>query len=226
MSQPRRWLDEVLDVIHLLGGKAHYDDIYRAIYDRKIMNLEVNKNWKAAVRQTIEKYSIDSEAFCGKANIFYSVEGKGSGTWGIREPFRRKIDDGIPIEVLQKKYAIDREGLKELSDQQLKSKAKSHQTDTPMKRKASIKTYDRNPYVSEYAKRKARGYCQLCNQAAPFRDKDNTPYLETHHIIWLSQGGGDTIDNTVALCPNCHRKMHIVNGKEDVETLRSLTQED
>ncbi|WP_296863638.1 HNH endonuclease [Thermosyntropha sp.] len=29
------------------------------------------------------------------------------------------------------------------------------------------------------------------------------------HIEWLSRGGTDTIDNTVALCPNCHRKMHV-----------------
>lgn len=24
---------------------------------------------------------------------------------------------------------------------------------------------------------------------------------------WLSNDGEDTIDNTIALCPNCHRKM-------------------
>ena len=40
------------------------------------------------------------------------------------------------------------------------------------------------------------------------RKKDNTPYLEVHHKIRLSDGGEDTIDNVVALCPNCHRKAH------------------
>ena len=44
--------------------------------------------------------------------------------------------------------------------------------------------------------------------------------METHHIEWLSKGGSDTIDNTVALCPNCHRKMHIVNDERDTETLK------
>jgi 5-methylcytosine-specific restriction protein A len=24
----------------------------------------------------------------------------------------------------------------------------------------------------------------------------------------LSEGGGDTVDNAVALCPNCHRECH------------------
>ena len=48
-----------------------------------------------------------------------------------------------------------------------------------------------------------------------------------HHIVWLSNGGEDSTDNTVALCPNCHRKMHILDDPADVEklkeTVRSLT---
>lgn len=47
-------------------------------------------------------------------------------------------------------------------------------------------------------------------------------YLETHHIVWVSQGGSDTMDNTVALCPNCHRKMHVLNLKEDKEYLKAV----
>ena len=69
---------------------------------------------------------------------------------------------------------------------------------------------------------KLKDVCQLCRQKAPFSDNSGEPYLETHHIIWLSQGGDDSIDNTVALCPNCHRKMHIVNGAEDVENLKFI----
>ena len=48
---------------------------------------------------------------------------------------------------------------------------------------------------------------------APFYTKNNKPYLEAHHLKWLSKGGTDTIDNVVALCPNCHRKMHIVKDE-------------
>jgi 5-methylcytosine-specific restriction protein A len=38
-------------------------------------------------------------------------------------------------------------------------------------------------------------------------------------VIWLSAGGDDTIDNTVALCSNCHRKMHVVDAQQDRQTL-------
>lgn len=74
---------------------------------------------------------------------------------------------------------------------------------------------DRNPYVAQYVKRRANGICELCSNPAPFLNRHKEPYLEEHHIIWLSNAGSDTIDNTVALCPNCHRKMHILDRSED-----------
>lgn len=47
------------------------------------------------------------------------------------------------------------------------------------------------------------------------------PYLETHHIVWLARGGEDTIFNTVALCPNCHKRMHILDLEADKTKLLS-----
>ena len=226
MSQPRKWLDEVIDVIQLLGGKAHYNDIYQKIYERQIMNFIDNSNWKASVRQTIEMFSSDSEAFNGKKDIFYSVEGKGKGIWGIRKDFLKKNDDVVPLEVLEKKKSITKKIAGSLSDEQLKSKSVEMQTTKPRKRNIITSTYERNTYVSEYAKRRAKGNCQLCNTRAPFLDKENKPYLETHHIIWLSKGGSDSIGNTVALCPNCHRKMHVLNLQEDIQILLSCVKAD
>ena len=57
---------------------------------------------------------------------------------------------------------------------------------------------------------------------APFSDKNGEPYLESHHVEWLSKGGEDSIDNVVALCPNCHRKMHVVNDVDDLEKLMRI----
>ncbi|MBS5788180.1 MAG: HNH endonuclease [Clostridioides difficile] len=54
---------------------------------------------------------------------------------------------------------------------------------------------------------------------------NNEPYLEVHNIIWLSNGGNDDIDNTVALCPNCHKKMHILNLDKDIEHLSNLNKQ-
>jgi 5-methylcytosine-specific restriction enzyme A len=105
----------------------------------------------------------------------------------------------LPIEKLKRKLSI--------SDKK------------PKKVTIETTTFSRNLLVVEYVKRRASGVCQLCNNSAPFLDSASRPFLECHHIVWLSDGGKDSIDNAVALCPNCHAKMHILNIGSDVSKL-------
>lgn len=91
----------------------------------------------------------------------------------------------------------------------------------PNKRRVYTNAFERNPYVKEYVLKISNGICQLCDSTAPFKDKNGNPYLEVHHIDWLSNGGDDAIDNAIALCPNCHRRMHIVNDLGDIATLKN-----
>ena len=95
----------------------------------------------------------------------------------------------------------------------------------PKQTEVVVKQYHRSKLISSYAKRRANGICQLCGQYAPFSDENGNPYLETHHIVWLSQGGLDSVENTVALCPNCHKKMHVVNDEKDIVYLKNMISE-
>jgi 5-methylcytosine-specific restriction protein A len=113
-----------------------------------------------------------------------------------------------------------RKQAKKLSMRELEQRARETHGGTTPSRLVSSQVYLRNQYVVVLAKRLAKGRCQLCNNEAPFIDKDGEPYLETHHIVWLSKDGADTMENTVALCPNCHRKMHILNLSKDIERLK------
>lgn len=79
--------------------------------------------------------------------------------------------------------------------------------------------YYRSVYVREFARKVSNGICQLCDKAAPFTDKRGNPFLEVHHVKYLSQEGTDTIDNVVALCPNCHRKIHQLELEEDLKKI-------
>lgn len=88
-------------------------------------------------------------------------------------------------------------------------------------RNISTIVYERNQDVVELVKRRAKGKCELCGEEAPFKDKYGYPYLESHHVVWLSKGGEDSEENSLALCPNCHKKMHIVNNRTDVKKLLS-----
>lgn len=136
-------------------------------------------------------------------------------------PLKSITDQQISIDrsVLDHNYRKKEKRIKKLPDQELEKKAIQLQTFKPSMRRTISQTYERNPYVTEYAKRRADGICELCEQEAPFKTKQNEAYLETHHIEWLCNGGADTIENTVALCPNCHKKMHVVGDPQDKDKL-------
>lgn len=72
--------------------------------------------------------------------------------------------------------------------------------------------YNRSEVVKEFARRSAKGVCQGCGEAAPFESKDGRPFLEVHHLKLLGDEGVDHPDNVIALCPNCHRRVH--EGKD------------
>jgi 5-methylcytosine-specific restriction enzyme A len=129
----------------------------------------------------------------------------------------------IPESFIKAKEEIKEKKAQKLDDQDLYNRAKS--PEEVGQRYTTAKIFDRDPYVSEYVKRRANGHCDLCGKPAPFADKKGRPYLESHHIIWLSRGGEDTIYNTVALDPSCHRKMHILDLDTDVEQLLAKIEE-
>ena len=79
---------------------------------------------------------------------------------------------------------------------------------TPKTTMASTKVYQRNVDVVAEVLFRAQGTCGACSTPAPFlRRADGTPYLEVQHTR-PAQNGPDTVENAVALCPNCHRRAH------------------
>ncbi len=66
--------------------------------------------------------------------------------------------------------------------------------------------YERSAVVRKSVLDRADGKCEHCG-AKGFETPDGV-FLETHHIIFLSEKGPDTIHNVIALCPNHHREAH------------------
>lgn len=68
--------------------------------------------------------------------------------------------------------------------------------------------YSRSSAIREYVMARADGICEGCGEPSPFTSKTGEPYLHAHHIHELSDGGSDTPDTVIGLCPNCHYRIH------------------
>jgi len=104
---------------------------------------------------------------------------------------------------------------KSLSDEALFERARKKSSSGPIEpkqRTSSGYRYPGSEEVRRYALRVADGLCQGCGDEAPFIDKSGEQYLEVHHIEPRSSGGADEPNNVIAICPNCHRRVH--RGKD------------
>lgn len=187
-----------------------------ALYDRKKgfqIRLEVF---------TAELPEITYKKNCPKAHVFDNGESKfkkGRGTCVVAKDIS-SVKNVLEVYFEPEKAVSDTfEGLIEAFDfaveqsrkdeiekrrQRLKTAEKE-----PKKRTVKTTVFDRNPDVVAERLYLANGFCQKCKEKAPFtRASNGQPYLEVHHIISLSNGGDDAVENTIALCPNCHRENH------------------
>jgi 5-methylcytosine-specific restriction protein A len=109
----------------------------------------------------------------------------------------------------------ERDKLDQLVDSLLKQKIEIPTGSVqPKKGNMTTTVFFRDPFVKAWVLSNAEGQCEACKLPAPFNRTDGTPYLEVHHLIPLSEGGSDTISNALAVCPNCHRKLHFSIDKE------------
>ncbi|HMU90024.1 MAG TPA: HNH endonuclease signature motif containing protein [Pseudomonadales bacterium] len=83
-------------------------------------------------------------------------------------------------------------------------------------RARSGNVYRRDPRVREQVLKIARGRCECCGELG-FLTESGERYLETHHVVGVSERGPDSPDNIVAVCPLCHRKAHFSAEKTEVE---------
>ena len=191
MAHKNKWLDEIIEAIEELGGHAFYKDIYDKIIERDNMDLVQNKSWTASVRGPIERYSSDSDVYNGKMDIFYSVEGKGKGHWGLRNftPTIKNIDitdddSGFP------------EGRKRLKQHVVRER------DPRVIKKAKDMFKEKNGKI----------YCEVCGfDYESVYGEIGKDYIEGHHIkpvSELEENEVTKVEDIVLVCANCHRMLH------------------
>lgn len=75
--------------------------------------------------------------------------------------------------------------------------------------------YKRDPKVKAWIIKNAKGKCECCSDDGFIKEDGNT-YLEIHHLRSLTEHGSDTPRNAVALCANCHRKLHYAKDRKKI----------
>jgi 5-methylcytosine-specific restriction protein A len=84
------------------------------------------------------------------------------------------------------------------------------------------KTYARSEALKRYVRARADGRCEGCGEHAPFVAMDGDRYLEAHHTNRRSDTGPGNRKTVIALCPNCHSRVHYGrDGNEFNDELRS-----
>ncbi len=133
---------------------------------------------------------------------------------------QKSVDYDLSVQNEELEVYIERETVC-LSEEELLSRHRKNQIPRQIK-KSEISVYYRDPNLKALVKKLAKGYCHLCENPAPFNDKYDNPYLEVHHVNILAKGGKDEIGNVVALCPNCHRKVHLLEDEDLDIKLRAI----
>jgi 5-methylcytosine-specific restriction protein A len=85
----------------------------------------------------------------------------------------------------------------------------------PEKVDVNGKAYLRSALVRLAALARAKGRCEYCRRPG-FVTKSGDVFLETHHIIPLSEGGKDDVRNVAAVCANHHREAHYGAGAAQI----------
>ena len=180
--------EQIIQSLEQLNGHGYLSDIYRVF--EELYTDSLPKSWKANIRATLEDFSSDSNRYKGKQDLFYMVEGRGNGHWGLRN-----YNENLAVELTQEddEYEEGKEYLK-----------------LHLKR-------ERNVQLIAKAKKKfkethGRVYCEFCGfdfeQEYGELGKD---FIEAHHtkpISQLAEGEKTKIEDIVMLCSNCHSMVH------------------
>lgn len=201
--------DEVYGVYRVLGveregttytltSKAHRDfDIERGTIDRDAKRFRMEQVPSASIGSPVSGWEGRSRTPVQRSDgsFFWLVE--------VEAPV-------IPLNESFFREDLNKRVLKSLADApEARQLRLAVAPKMPRRVEVTSVAFVRNSDVIAEVLLRAAGVCELCGSLAPFIRKSNgSPYLEVHHRVRLADGGEDTVVNTVALCPNCHRREH------------------
>lgn len=185
-----RWIDDICTSLENLGGVAHRSDLLFEI--KRVRPGPHPKSIEMIVQRTIQNHSSDSAGFRGK-NLLYTVDGIGSGIWGLRSklaatPHASDIAEAEAADrILTETYRILR--------------------DTELARK--IKLLHQN-------------LCQLCGKSIALAGGSTYAEAHHIKPLGQPHNGPDIAENIIVVCPNHHVQLDFGALELNQEKIHSI----
>ncbi|MFT6916303.1 MAG: 5-methylcytosine-specific restriction protein A [Motiliproteus sp.] len=208
----QRWSEEELRAVvtayMLMLDKEHTGQPYiKSEINRELREGALSNRTKGSIEYRMQNISAALQAI-GRPYIPGYKPAKNVGSNVIEQLQRMLVGQRPDVlaptddpQELEKRVAVARDLIKPDSTPPVGQQA-------PVVGTSTTSSYMRCPQVKAWVLENAAGVCEGCGVQAPFTTDAGAPYLEVHHLNHLAQGGHDTVGNTVALCPNCHRRCH------------------
>jgi len=80
---------------------------------------------------------------------------------------------------------------------------------------------NRSERTKNIVRKRSKGICENCGKLIKIINKKGNPFIITHHIQPISEGGDDTEWNVAGICVSCHAIIHYdINGDTINEKLK------
>jgi len=173
---------------------------------------------KIIVDESIDMFNYGVENIVPKSELYTDETTESENEESVNE--NTAAIDGSPVgdeeskPKVEKQVNQDNKELRKRAEKEAEPVVDNYETST------STTQYRRSGAVREYVMARAEGHCEGCTEQAPFINNEGKPYLHAHHVHELSDGGSDTPETVIALCPNCHYRVH--HGQDGEEYNRDL----
>lgn len=200
-----------------LAAKIYGEENRKWKYFWKLKKVEVIVPF--SLKELVSRFSGDKEAFYK----IYRGENLNTKTVTDIEPEHEQffLDNTTILETLpsgnieediynlQTQSSV--EEVENLPEEQLlkkieeKSKSNEKAIQGMVKRKRAVSSYQRDPQIGGWLQSLYQNKCQICGDSfiIPSTRKH---YSEHHHIVPVSNGGKNTKENIIVVCPTCHKK--------------------
>lgn len=191
---------------------AHWKSLKLALHN-KLQIIALFKDYKSTLCEDKLTFNVVDSYFNGDSDIWICIKPNNDTyfEYATIDDIDSVFTNEINIESTEYNSNIFNDAISkslQLTDEELENNL-AIAPKKPQRKVVTTYVFERNPDVVAASLRRANGRCEKCNSIAPFvRKSDQTPYLEVHHIIRLADNGDDTLENTIAICPNCHRNYH------------------